>query len=286
MKHLLVALFWLAASAAALAGAAAANADAECLACHADIAEAGVHLHPSDGSVGCAGCHGSSAGHPSHSDDLSGFVGFARETAAERSAVCLGCHRQVAAHGLDVHRQAGVACDGCHAMHPAPAASGSVDLPDGGLFARLDGTSAMCGNCHQDVVNHFAFNERHRLSEGTMSCTSCHEPHDTRRSSPLGGAHDERCTACHRDAAGPFVFEHGASRVEGCMACHEPHGSPNRHLLTHQQVGELCHTCHVVVPQFHIGFVPGAPPRFGLDTVCTNCHATIHGSNFDRNFLR
>ena len=102
----------------------------------------------------------------------------------------------------------------------------------------------------------------------------------------LGGFDDQTCARCHADKTGPFIFEHAASRAEGCGACHEPHGSPNRYLLTHQQEGALCYSCHAMVPQFHTGFGPGGPPRFGLDTVCTNCHATVHGSNLDRNFLR
>jgi hypothetical protein len=40
------------------------------------------------------------------------------------------------------------------------------------------------------------------------------------------------------------------------------------------------------VPAFHGGANLAAPPRFGLDTQCTNCHAAIHGSNFDPLFLR
>ena len=57
-------------------------------------------------------------------------------------------------------------------------------------------------------------------------------------------------------------------------------------VLTHQDTGALCYTCHASVPQFHLGFAPVGSPRFGQQSVCTNCHVTIHGSNLDRNFLR
>ena len=82
------------------------------------------------------------------------------------------------------------------------------------------------------------------------------------------------------------MFEHAASKVDGCTACHTPHGGPNRHMLNHQQVGELCYSCHAAVPQFHLGFSPVGAARFDEKTVCTNCHVTIHGSNLDRLFLR
>jgi len=57
-------------------------------------------------------------------------------------------------------------------------------------------------------------------------------------------------------------------------------------MLAHQRVAELCFGCHAAVPAFHAGTNPAAPPRFGLDTQCTNCHSAIHGSNFDPFFLR
>lgn len=49
-------------------------------------------------------------------------------------------------------------------------------------------------------------------------------------------------------------------------------------MLTFQAVAELCYSCHVAVPGFH--------SRFTLDTQCTNCHSSIHGSNLDPYFLR
>ena len=63
-----------------------------------------------------------------------------------------------------------------------------------------------------------------------------------------------------------------------CSACHTAHGSPNRHLLNFQAVAELCFSCHNMVPGFHA--------RFTLETQCTNCHSTIHGSFLSPFFLR
>jgi DmsE family decaheme c-type cytochrome len=146
--------------------------------------------------------------------------------------------------------------------------------------------SRVCTDCHADVLTEFAFNERHRVGEGALECTSCHDPHAASSRSLLGGFKQQQCLACHTDKGGPFVFEHPASRGEGCTACHSSHGSPNRHMLAHQRVGELCFTCHAATPQFHSGFAPAGPPRFGLDTQCTTCHSTLHGSNFDPFFLR
>lgn len=209
---------------------------------------------------------------------------FSAELPGARAAVCVSCHRTVhAGEAGDVHRQAGLACNECHRVHE-PAHEARPMRPPG--LRDVDPASATCAGCHNDVFAEFAFNERHRLAEGAISCVSCHDPHDVRPPSRLSHFGEDRCDDCHRDKTGPFVFEHAASRVDGCLACHEPHGSANRHLLTHQREGELCYSCHATVPQFHVGFGPAGPPRFDEDTVCTNCHTAVHGSNLDRDFLR
>ena len=98
----------------------------------------------------------------------------------------------------------------------------------------------------------------------------------------LAGFKQEACIDCHTDKGGPFIFEHGSSKVDGCVACHTPHGSVNRHMLTFQATGDLCYSCHAVLPSFH----GGTPQRFTANTNCTNCHSSIHGSNFDPFFMK
>lgn len=267
---------------------AAASADAgepvACETCHADLA---ISLTTTphgashgDGGVACEQCHRDAAAHAAAPPAPHGMLTFRDDDAEATDRACGTCH-DANTHPAGVHRRAGVACTDCHGVHEP--LTQPLALPG---FERVDRASASCQGCHQDVFTRFSFNESHRIAQGSVGCTSCHDPHqvDTRRH--LGGFKSAPCADCHADADGPFVFEHAASRVEGCTACHDPHGSPNRRLLTHQSVGELCYSCHTVMPAFHFGFVPGAPPRFDLNTVCTNCHVTIHGSNLDRNFLR
>jgi DmsE family decaheme c-type cytochrome len=152
--------------------------------------------------------------------------------------------------------------------------------------ARLGARSRVCFGCHGEQFAQLEYNEHHRLREGVLECTSCHDPHAPATRQLLGGFKQEQCVGCHTDKGGPFVFEHPASRTEGCTACHSPHGSPNRHLLAQPRVAELCLSCHASVPAFHGGANLAQPPRFGLDTQCTNCHSAIHGSHFDPFFLR
>lgn len=258
-----------------------------CETCHRDAARAldtGPHgADPVSQHRGCQSCHIGAEAHAAAPPGLGGMLAFGPDSGTAAEQTCIACHEEVA-HPAGVHRRAGVICTDCHRIHEDAFARESAERAHSG-FPGVDAASLQCRGCHQSVFAEFAFNEHHRLGEGSVGCTGCHDPHevDTRRH--LAGS-SEICVDCHRGLDGPFVFEHAASRVDGCLACHVPHGSANRHLLTHQSVGELCYSCHVTMPQFHVGFAPEGPARFGLDSVCTNCHVTIHGSNVDKDFLR
>jgi DmsE family decaheme c-type cytochrome len=238
----------------------------------------------------CLNCHGDVSEHINAGGGQGNVFAFREESAARQNEVCLGCHS--ASHSefdRSAHAQAGLSCTNCHSQHAAQPAAGALlreRSSFAGLLDQLGSSSQLCVDCHDDVLTAFDFNERHRLREGALECASCHDPHAPVTRSLLGGFKQQQCLECHSEKGGPFVFEHAASRVEGCTACHSPHGSPNRHMLAHQQVGELCLGCHASVPQFHFGFSPVGPPRFGLDTQCTNCHTTIHGSNLDPKYLK
>lgn len=256
-------------------------ADDVCLTCHGDmVAARSGSIHD---TLSCNTCHVGGEAHAAAPGKADTVLSFHDEPAHERSAACQTCHADVRPPTTgNPHDQAGVACNDCHSAHGQSALEGLEQLGLG----RLTESSASCHGCHQDVFAEFELSEHHRLGEGTITCVSCHDPHGTELRRHLGGFKQSQCASCHADTDGPFVFEHAASRAEGCGACHVPHGSPNRHLLTHQREGELCYSCHAMVPEFHLGFSPVAPPRFDEDTVCSNCHVTVHGSNIDRNFLR
>lgn len=240
---------------------------------------------------GCISCHGDVSPHISSGGGRGSVFAFRDEPPSAQAEICLNCHSEDhPGYQGSSHAQAGVSCTSCHSQHgQSRAARNLLKMPPAdalGLSTLTSASSSLCADCHHDALTAFSYNERHPLREGVMECVSCHDPHAGSSRSLLGGFKQQECIDCHQDKGGPFVFEHAASRVEGCTACHEPHGSPNRHLLVLQRTGELCFSCHATVPQFHLGFNPSAPPRFGLDTQCTNCHSSIHGSNLDAHFLR
>ncbi len=257
-----------------------------CTDCHTGVGEtliatphAALHSETQP-DVTCVKCHGDGTEHMKNPAG-GGVIAFTDETALVKDAACTSCHVEQRNAGHGAHTLAGLSCTDCHSTHSqdaaVPALPGHENLKSG---------SAQCVGCHADTLAEFGQSKRHRLLENSLTCVSCHDPHDRPVRLQLGSIKEKTCSKCHADKDGPFIFEHAASRVDGCLACHSAHGSANRHLLQYQQVGELCYSCHAVVPQFHLGFSPSGPPRFGLDTNCTNCHSAIHGSNINRVFLK
>jgi len=263
----------------------------ECAACHEDqVAAFKMTPHSALDSEGlaheagvtgsCAACHGDPTQHFEEGGGAGTIFSFGPDSLpSEVTGTCLTCHGDSHPNfASSAHGRMGVTCVDCHEVHAQP---GEDMLRGGGEFASaVDAprTSELCEGCHSEVAAQFEFNERHRLQEGVLECTSCHNPHEAQSRAMLGGFKQEQCVSCHRDKGGPFVFEHGSVKVEGCTGCHTPHGSPNRHLLAFQNVAETCFSCHALVPGFHT--------RFTLESQCTNCHSTIHGSNFDPFFLK
>jgi len=243
----------------------------------------------SGAALPCLACHGDVTQHVRSGGGQGDVFAFREEPASDKVQRCLGCHNDThPSFAQSSHARAGLVCMDCHSQHASePGAHAILATPAmASPNRRLGLETQVCFGCHAEIFAQFSLNEHHRLDEGAIECVSCHDPHAAQSRQLLGGFKQELCADCHADKAGPFVFEHGVSRVEGCTACHIPHGSQNRHLLTHQNVAELCLSCHAEVPQFHLGFISVGPSRFGLETRCTNCHSAIHGSNFHEFFLR
>lgn len=262
-----------------------------CAACHDEVVSSfsGPHAAldreggPLAGDLSCSGCHGDPTAHLEAGGGTETIFSFAEENPHLVNAkACMECHGDThPGFFRSPHAQAGMSCEDCHSIHSPAETSWSMLKSSEGVERpneNLSVATLSCQECHTSVFAQFEFNERHRLREGILDCQSCHDPHAPANRAQLGGFNRQTCAECHADKDGPFVFEHGSSIVEGCTACHVPHGSPNRHMLKLQDVGALCYSCHAAVPGFHA--------RFTLETNCTNCHSSIHGSNFDRFFLK
>jgi DmsE family decaheme c-type cytochrome len=247
--------------------------------------------------TGCEGCHGPARRHvEAHGGRATIPHAF---SIMEPKAIiddCLTCHaRDLYKVNIrrSTHSLAGVVCTNCHSIHK----SATPEF----LLAKVQ--RDLCYSCHEAVRAQFAMPFKHRVNEGFMTCTDCHNPHgtfaptwkmaDRPRMVDQAMGNEEACLKCHADKRGPFMFEHPPVRVEGCEICHSPHGSTNARLLVRPVTFTLCLQCHngaddygvrkVGIPQLSPASHNLADPRFQR---CTTCHVRIHGSNADSFFLR
>ena len=102
----------------------------------------------------------------------------------------------------------------------------------------------LCFSCHGNIQAQFALPIHHRVPEGLMKCTDCHNPHGSINRASLNAPYWETCVKCHVEKRGPCVYEHAAVRVEGCIVCHNPHGSTNHFMLVRREGRQLCLQCH------------------------------------------
>jgi predicted CXXCH cytochrome family protein len=262
-----------------------------------------------DAAAGCETCHGPGKAHvegeaAARGDDTkiaaaAKLIFSFRGKPAENSKRCMTCH----VTSLDqskfqhsTHSMHGVSCNDCHSTHlvehhvsAATAQAAFFSTPRIEEEKRWLHSSLLkkpqpelCFGCHTNIQSQFALPTHHRVPEGAMKCTDCHNTHGTSNRATLRQSGWETCVQCHVEKRGPFVFEHSAVKVEGCVACHTPHGSVNKALLARREERFLCLQCHV---DPFAANVPHGRQSFQTRGDCTRCHASIHGSNFDANFL-
>lgn len=258
---------------------------------HAKPMQAGAG--PNEG--GCESCHGPGSEHIAGKGDKSKITAFSQLAPEGVIANCLRCHSESLGRmqvRRSAHTVAQVACNQCHSIHKAKTPKS--------LLAREQ--RDLCYGCHANVRAQFSLPVKHRVNEGVMQCTDCHNPHGAAAPTWTTGqrprmvdaalGNEAPCLKCHMDKRGPFAFEHSAVRIDGCSSCHAPHGSANARLLKRPAVFTLCLECHTGADNFGrqgdgIQAAPAshnmASPRFRN---CTTCHVRIHGSNADQRFLR
>ena len=78
----------------------------------------------------------------------------------------------------------------------------------------------MCYSCHTQVRAQFSMPHKHRVNEGFMQCSDCHNPH----SGKLYAAGNALCVRCHE----PTRFDlgahshHAVGKAPLCIDCHMP----------------------------------------------------------------
>jgi predicted CXXCH cytochrome family protein len=276
---------------------------------HARLAKAGWK----GAHQGCESCHGPGKVHIEGGGDKTKIRTFEQKTAKQISETCLSCHAGREEHNnfrRGEHWRNDVGCTDCHSPHAtshAPIAAkgdGSSSLQPVGPFAAHASDFAprhmlikhevpLCMTCHNETKSQFTRPFHHKVLEGAINCSDCHNPHGgfELKQTRLATGADAGCFKCHADKQGPFVFEHAPLKVEGCASCHDPHGSANPKLLKRSNVAQLCIECHS-----NTGALPGEEPSGAAQVPhdlsnsryrnCTICHVKIHGSNTSNRFFR
>jgi DmsE family decaheme c-type cytochrome len=257
-----------------------------CSACHEEVAKGFAsnphakmaQMHGKNG-VTCENCHGAGKAHVDGGGDTAKIFNPAKGKATEVDAKCLECHQgRHSNFEKSGHGEGNVSCTGCHSIHGGEDREQLLKIAE----------PALCFQCHTDVKPQFAMPFHHRVEEGIMKCSDCHDPHGTfgRKGLRASAQQDAVCTKCHTETAGPFVYEHAVVKTEGCVACHTPHGGPNPRLLNRANINTICLQCHSPSTNFSTAEPMG--PTHNQNTQyqsCTICHAEIHGSNVSAVFF-
>jgi len=283
-----------------------------CKDCHEDQFKAFSHTsHSRLGTLsswkgqitGCEACHGPGKAHTEEGDPKK-IISFKNKSSKEISETCLACHagreeRNNFRRGE--HWRNDIGCTDCHSPHSMPSGRnvpGSItyvgpanaEKQDFSTIAMLKmGEPKLCMSCHNEVKPDFTKPFHHKVLEGVMKCSDCHNPHGgfELKQTRLATGADAACIKCHADKQGPFTYEHAPLKTEGCAACHTPHGSSNPRLLRFSAVNQLCLTCHSVAHD--VGAVEPAGPQHNQNAQygnCTACHVKIHGSRVSPVFFR
>ena len=245
--------------------------------------------------AGCEGCHGPAKAHIAAGGGKTTIPrAFSLMEPKAVLETCLTCHAKDFTRAnieRSQHTLNDVACTSCHSIHRSPTPK----------FLLAKQQREVCYGCHTGVRAQFEMPSKHRVNEGFMTCSDCHNPHGSfaptwkmgqrPRMVDQAVTNEEPCLKCHTDKRGPFVYEHAPVRMEGCETCHNPHGSMNAKLLRRPVVFTVCLECHN-------GSGTGTRGQ-GVDIQtsrhnlldpkyqrCTTCHVKIHGSNADPYFKR
>ena len=179
----------------------------ECLNCHSSgmhpPAAGTANLYPqppfAHGGITCERCHGSGSEHVVSGD---GMLNIADLSAARRDAICMQCHLEGDVAIERPHKHA-------YEFRPGDDLAQYVRYF---VLANKQGTRAV------SQFEALAQSGCKRASGDKMTCTSCHDPHESPEPSKKAGYFRDKCLACHGTA---FGEKHHPENPD-CAGCHMP----------------------------------------------------------------
>jgi tetratricopeptide (TPR) repeat protein len=150
--------------------------------------------------VACERCHGPGAAHANGG----AIVNPAKLTPARRDDICMQCH---------LEGKAAIERPGSHVYEFRPGDQLSDYVR---YFLLVNAQGSGLGAVSQ--VEAFAQSECKKKSGDAMSCTSCHNPHQSPSAEDRVAFYRGKCLACHGAA---FATKHHPDRPD-CAACHMP----------------------------------------------------------------
>ncbi len=188
-----------------------------CLFCHSNRPETNhdnsIVLHGL--TIGCERCHGPGELHAKEQKLVNGYdptiVNPAKLSNSRKDDICYQCHIQL------------------EAREEAPGKSLTDFRPGQDIETFITRNKIPIGDplARFKAVSHVFQMEESRCyiaSEGKMSCTSCHNPHDYRNDKDRLAEAIKKCNSCHADkgCSLPMPTRLVKSPADDCIACHMP----------------------------------------------------------------
>ena len=230
------------------------------------------------------------------------------------SETCATCHQAVSDKFATnphtkmalMHGKSGITCENCHGAGRAHVEGGG-DITK--IFNPAKATpkqiNERCETCHAGTHPDF---DRSPHAKAGLSCTSCHDIHNSKDSEQLLKASQPTlCFQCHTDVKPSFAMPFHHRVNEGliqCSDCHDVHGTfGNSNLKSTADQNAICTKCHTetrgpfvyehaaVKGEGCLGcHTPHGSQNARLlnmpsiNTLCNQCHSpvaagTVHGMN-------
>jgi predicted CXXCH cytochrome family protein len=216
-----------------------------CLSCHVSEMQAPAkdtdNRYPAPpflhSGISCERCHGSGTAHANGGE----IINPAKLTPIRRDEICMQCH---------LEGKVAIERPGRHAYEFRPG----QELTDYvRYFVLTDSQATNLGAVSQ--VEALAQSQCKKKSGDAMSCTSCHDPHQSPAPPERVAYYRSKCLACH---GAPFAAKHHEDQPN-CLTCHMPASASSD--VAHTEV-----TDHRILrrPQIEAGLLQDARNKSSL----------------------